>query len=238
MNGIWKAAHNGDFDLVASELDRGVRPDTPDDFGFTPLHTAAVAGQLRCAEVLLRRRANLNARTLSGSTPAHLAARAGHVLLLALLVERNADVTLADDAGHTPLHEALLHGQTRCAELLQHGVPVAQRPADLGCPGLPTPPKVTPLMHWRSPKSNELALSETRAGRQFYKFSRTPQNTPGNNATSAVDRPASGANGSVRVSSSTGWVRSRADALFVVDDDSDEHDSNSPAAVRTYRMLL
>ena len=51
--------------------------------GQTPLHTAALEGQLETAEVLVAAgQAYVNARDHDGNSPLHLAARAGHTHLI------------------------------------------------------------------------------------------------------------------------------------------------------------
>jgi ankyrin repeat protein len=57
----------------------------PNNYGATPLHTAAVNGYKDVAEVLLAYKADVNAKTNNGMTPLHLAVGAGHKDLADLL---------------------------------------------------------------------------------------------------------------------------------------------------------
>ena len=85
---------------------------------MTPLHWAARAGSLTCAEWLLKRGADVNAVTASKRTPLHLAAERGAVGSLWLLSDYGADLNAQDTKGRTPLHRATYEGQVDSAEAL------------------------------------------------------------------------------------------------------------------------
>lgn len=55
--------------------------------GKAALHLAAENGHEQCADVLLRKKAYVNARSKSGITPLHLAAQNGYTKLVKLLIE-------------------------------------------------------------------------------------------------------------------------------------------------------
>ncbi|VDK51568.1 unnamed protein product, partial [Cylicostephanus goldi] len=78
------------------------------------------------AELLLRRRANVNAvGGVLASTPLHWAARQGHVLMVAFLVTNGAQVEKRDVEGFTPLHVAAQFGATPVVGyLVARGQPV------------------------------------------------------------------------------------------------------------------
>jgi ankyrin repeat protein len=56
-----------------------------DDFGYTPLHWAAMYGCKDVAELLLTKGAEVNAKDEDGETPLHWAARHGHKDVVELL---------------------------------------------------------------------------------------------------------------------------------------------------------
>ncbi|KAF8774112.1 Ankyrin-1 like protein [Argiope bruennichi] len=75
--------------------------------GETPLHIAArTAGGEKCAELLLKSGAEVNATQEDGETPLHFAARHGHLNTVALLLQDKADVQQKSNSGETPLHVA------------------------------------------------------------------------------------------------------------------------------------
>ena len=74
--------------------------------GYTPLHYAARNGHADCAQLLLRSKASLLARTRGGATPLMRAAFAGHTDVCALLLRHGASGTAQDADGETALHKA------------------------------------------------------------------------------------------------------------------------------------
>lgn len=72
--------------------------------GQSPLHVAIFNNQLKMAEFLLDKGANINARDRFGNTPLHYATNASNQETAELLVERGADVNAANEVGITPLH--------------------------------------------------------------------------------------------------------------------------------------
>jgi ankyrin repeat protein len=95
------------LDEVA-EVKRSLGPDVNarGPYGWTPLHYAAVYNAARAAEVLLGRRAHLDALDQTGATPLHWAARRGHREMVDLLLKQGAEVRARNRFDMTPLHEA------------------------------------------------------------------------------------------------------------------------------------
>ncbi|XP_028264059.1 ankyrin repeat domain-containing protein 27 isoform X2 [Parambassis ranga] len=86
--------------------------------GFTPLHVAALYGHSSLASLLIRHRANVNARTNQSATPLHLASQNCHIQVVRLLLECNAKLNKKDHYGNTPLIQACLRGNLETATTL------------------------------------------------------------------------------------------------------------------------
>ena len=86
---------------------------------MTALHLAAGIGQEAVARLLLKRGADVAARTHGGgATPLHAAARGGHLPLLACLLDSGAPLHATTCEGHTALHVAAHAGQASAVQLL------------------------------------------------------------------------------------------------------------------------
>ena len=93
--------------------------DTTDTLtGLTPLCAAAKAGDVRAAELLLKRRAQVDCWELGEQGPIHLAAREGHWALLELLLQAGAGPDDSDGLGRGPLSIAAAAGHAGIVELL------------------------------------------------------------------------------------------------------------------------
>jgi hypothetical protein len=86
-------------------------------FDRTPLHDAALAGDLALMAKLLDRGAEVDARDANGETPLHLAARRQRVGAIDLLLAAGADASAVNGLGRTALHLALANAPEHADEL-------------------------------------------------------------------------------------------------------------------------
>ena len=85
VEGALDAAEHGRLDELAQLLDE-IHVDATGEDGDTPLHMAALYGQLGAVEECLRRRADVKARDEDRSTPLHDAVAVGYLEIAKLLV--------------------------------------------------------------------------------------------------------------------------------------------------------
>lgn len=110
MTELHYAAYCGDPDAVAEYLTHGMKVDSKDDAGYTPLHWAvdmAMANHApeRVMAVLLDAGADINARDNDGNTVLMVACTAGNPRVVQQLVKAGASVKLRSKRS-TPLIEA------------------------------------------------------------------------------------------------------------------------------------
>lgn len=84
----------------------------------SPLHMAALKGQLKIVEILLSKGADVNAHDSTGRTPLHCAIEGAHMEMVKLIVDRGANVTRVDAKGLSPLHMAVEKGLEDAVVLL------------------------------------------------------------------------------------------------------------------------
>ena len=102
-------------------LAAGARVTATDASGATPLHWAALHGDLEFARLLLEHGADIQAREPGeGMTPLHVAAAGGDTDLVKLLLERGADAGARDRAGRRPLDVARMSNCAEAADVLRH----------------------------------------------------------------------------------------------------------------------
>eukprot|EP01116_Phalansterium_solitarium_P010802 TRINITY_DN260_c0_g3_i3.p1 TRINITY_DN260_c0_g3~~TRINITY_DN260_c0_g3_i3.p1 ORF type:complete len:1209 (-),score=478.65 TRINITY_DN260_c0_g3_i3:113-3739(-) len=70
---------------------------------LSPLHIAAMLGKVQVVELLIKARADLDARDADGRTPLHWAATGDHAKVVRLLLDAGADVNAKDHYLATPL---------------------------------------------------------------------------------------------------------------------------------------
>lgn len=116
--GIFDACRKGDTGAIKAMIK--VNPDTVNcrnESGFTPLIIAGYRGQLEVVELLLKHKADINAKSGEG-TVLMGACFKGNVELAALLIQHNADVNSANELGTTPLMYAILGQNIELIKLL------------------------------------------------------------------------------------------------------------------------
>jgi hypothetical protein len=118
---LFMAAVRGDSQEVTKLLEEGADVnlrDTGIKDDSTPLHGAAIEGQIATARILIANRADVNAKNNSGATPLHWAIEGGHAEMVRLLVEAGSDPLAVDARGQTPLQWAQRKGRTDIERIL------------------------------------------------------------------------------------------------------------------------
>ncbi|MDE2717184.1 MAG: ankyrin repeat domain-containing protein [Chloroflexota bacterium] len=116
---IYTACGLNDTDRLRELIDEDAEiVDATNDYGMTPLHWAARAGSMECAELLLERGPLVNLQNKARRTPLQLAAEADRADIIRLLARHGADLNTQDRKGRTPLHRATYEGCVEAAEAL------------------------------------------------------------------------------------------------------------------------
>ncbi|MHB9147562.1 MAG: ankyrin repeat domain-containing protein [Candidatus Amoebophilus sp.] len=121
---LHKAAQLGStFDKILIEkilVKRTLNINAEDVYGNTPLHYAAEEGHLEVVIMLLKHRADVNAKQhFSKRTSLHIAALNGYIEIAKLLIEKGANVYVQDINGNTPMDIAKKSGNQEIAKLLE-----------------------------------------------------------------------------------------------------------------------
>ena len=104
------AVEKGKIDVIADLLDINKHGDLAVDINvkglnnFTPLHFAALEGQIAIVKYLLENGAEVNSVTNSLRTPLHVACTRDFLDIIKVLVEEGANINAQDENGDTPLH--------------------------------------------------------------------------------------------------------------------------------------
>ncbi len=118
------ACYFGHFDVAEYLIKAGapVNSAARNELKAMPIHSAASAGHVKIVELLLKNRADPNAREQNGYTPLHAAAQNGDLEMIRTLLYGGAGLDLKSDDGKFPLDLALEGGHTAAAKLLQEGI--------------------------------------------------------------------------------------------------------------------
>ena len=117
FSSIMHAALFGHVECVATvlragqDLDRAARQALHQDLinadngnQFTALHLAALHGQRRVVQLLLRELAEVDSANEKGETPLHVSSKNGHAQVVCALLASGAAANQVDNAGYTALH--------------------------------------------------------------------------------------------------------------------------------------
>ncbi|XP_042856076.1 ankyrin-1-like isoform X2 [Penaeus japonicus] len=112
------AAENGLSD-ICDLLAKSVKVNSRNKDLMTPLHLAAKAGQEKCCEILLSRRASPAEEDSNQNTPLHLAAMNGKAACCQVIVKRQPSVVNKRNGEEkTPLHNAVEKKSLECCKVL------------------------------------------------------------------------------------------------------------------------
>jgi ankyrin repeat protein len=103
---IWRAAADGNIEVVKQHLSAGTNVDEKNLNDMTPLHHALEGGHKEIAELLIEKGVDVNAKDSYGMTPLYYAATWGYKEIAELLIEKGVDVNPKDEIGFTPLDVA------------------------------------------------------------------------------------------------------------------------------------
>ncbi|UJR27290.1 hypothetical protein I4U23_008585 [Adineta vaga] len=114
------ACSSGAKDIVQYLLEIcNVRPDIPDELGWTPLMIAVSTGHLDIVRMLLKtKRVDVEQSNSSGARPLHYACSKNFNEITQLLLEHDADVNATDKYKQTPLDRCCSKGNTEIVKLL------------------------------------------------------------------------------------------------------------------------
>jgi ankyrin repeat protein len=118
------AAYLGDTNVAKLLLDAGANVDLE-----MALECAAGQGNADCVRLLVKSKANLDARGFSGRTALHEAAMRGHADVVQILLHAGADTTIADDNGRTAAALAKGRGYPVTANMIELHNTTATRPS-------------------------------------------------------------------------------------------------------------
>lgn len=114
------AASPGDHSEVLARLcTMGLQLDIPNNFGETPFTQANRFGQLKCAEFLLQKGADVNQRGRDKMTSLIIAGQKGMLEVCQWLISKGADLHAKDRFNKTALNWAKANGHRKVVEFLE-----------------------------------------------------------------------------------------------------------------------
>jgi hypothetical protein len=116
-NPLMMAAFMGNAKLVKFLLEN--RKATVNKDGWSPIHYAAIRGDLEIMNSLINAGANIDALSPNESTPLMYAARYGHIRVVKLLLDKGADLSAVNNQDLTPIDFAKMYNQTEIARGLE-----------------------------------------------------------------------------------------------------------------------
>ncbi len=129
---LYKAAEQGNLELVEDFLDEGDDPNQTDENEMSPLHAIVLSNPLfeatpiktriEIVEALLEAKAEVDQKDVNGRTPLYYAASGYENELIELLLKNKAQVGVTDSLGETALHAAThfeVGGAVDCAKTIE-----------------------------------------------------------------------------------------------------------------------
>ena len=96
------------LDIVKQLCENGAMVDSKDEDRNTPLHLAALSGNLKVVQYLIKKGANINAKDIDKWTALHFAAASGHKDIVNLLAYNNGNTKAKNNVGCTPQDVAMV----------------------------------------------------------------------------------------------------------------------------------
>ena len=129
--GFFSAAERGETLKLVLFLKAGMKINTIDHHGKTPLIWVSSFGHLPCVGLLLANQAQTEIKDDGGYTALHWAAANGHDAVIRLLLEHGADANSVSNTGKTPLIQAAARGQRDALMvLMEAGAKINQQDAE------------------------------------------------------------------------------------------------------------
>lgn len=92
--------------------------DSPNAYGLTPLHYAAMKSNIAAVETLIKRNANVDAEDVNAMTPLLLACVHGSQEVIELLIDAKSDITKRDLRLNTVFHIVALRGEPEYLKMM------------------------------------------------------------------------------------------------------------------------
>lgn len=115
---LFDAVQAGNEKAVIMLIEKGADPNAINDMGASPLHFAAVSGEIILIRNLLENGANPNIKDEVGTSPLHLASMLGAKSAVKALLQAGADINIKDINAVTPIHGAAMKGHASVISLL------------------------------------------------------------------------------------------------------------------------